>query len=88
MAASSPCFSIIAPHRLHTRRWGDQAVVYDDRTGDTHLLGALAIDVLGELRRCALNRDALLERLDDADPDAVEEALAKLTEVKICAVAR
>ncbi len=84
MAASASCFTLIAPERLHTRRWGDQAVVYDDRTGDTHLLGALAVDVLRQLERSPLDRDALLERLEDADADTVDEVLVKLVESNLC----
>ena len=86
MAASASCFRVVAPHRLLTRRWGEQAVVYDDRTGDTHLFGALAVDVLDELRRSPLDRDTLLERLGNRDRAAVDQVLDKLTELQICTV--
>lgn len=29
---------VVAPARLRLRRWDDEVVVYDDRSGDTHLL--------------------------------------------------
>ena len=87
MAASTALLCVLAPNRLHTRRWGDEAVVYDDRTGDTHLLGSFAIEVFGQLMQAPLSRDALLERLGNADAQAVDEVLAKLIELKICAAA-
>ena len=86
MAAPPVRFKVIAPQRLHTRCWGDQAVVYDDRTGHTHLLGALALEVLEVLQRSPLDRDALLERFDAAERDAVEKVLTKLVDVHICTV--
>ena len=29
---------VVQPRRLRVRRWNDEVVVYDDRSGDTHLL--------------------------------------------------
>jgi PqqD family protein of HPr-rel-A system len=44
---------------LSWRRWGDEAVVYDPNTGDTHLLDALAAEILGRLEAGATGADEL-----------------------------
>jgi PqqD family protein of HPr-rel-A system len=41
--------------RLHIRQWEEcEAVVYDDLTGDTHVVDALAVEILRVIERGAL----------------------------------
>jgi PqqD family protein of HPr-rel-A system len=51
---------VMRPERLRLRRWGDHVVVYDDRSGDTHLLEGAAGRVLERLASGAAGRDELL----------------------------
>lgn len=83
-APPSSSYCILDPQRLHTRRWGDEAVVYDDRSGHTHLLGALAITVLTRLLEGPSSRNELLRHSGDADPKAVDEVLAQLVRLEVC----
>lgn len=39
----------LAGQLLHARAWDDEAVVYNDLTGDTHLLGAPALHLLATI---------------------------------------
>lgn len=40
---------VVQPQRLRVRRWDDEVVVYDDRSGDTHLLDDACGQVLERL---------------------------------------
>ena len=42
-------WQISADRRLHWRCWQDEAVVYNDTSGDTHLLDPLSAEVLSLL---------------------------------------
>ena len=48
------------PQRLRVRRWDDEVVVYDDRTGDTHILEDFAGQVLERLLHASAGVDELL----------------------------
>jgi PqqD family protein of HPr-rel-A system len=61
---------------LAHRGWDDEFVVYNDLSGDTHLLGADAMQVLLCLRDGPLAEPAIAQRLG-AGPDE-HEALAVL----------
>lgn len=37
--------------RIHVRSWGDEFVLLDEASGDTHLVGAEVIDALSRLDR-------------------------------------
>ena len=45
----SRAWQISALRRLHWRYWHDEAVVYNDTSGDTHLLDPLSAEVLSLL---------------------------------------
>lgn len=44
---------------LRLRTWDDEAIVYNDRSGDTHLLSASAADVLTRLSAQSLDEATL-----------------------------
>lgn len=57
--------------RLRSRSWdGEEFVLYNNLSGDTHLLDAAAIEVLNALRRGAADSAALAAalQLDAAEP--------------------
>lgn len=56
---------------LQHRQWDGECVLYNDLSGDTHLLGEAAVELLLALRREPATRDALaavLEAEFDIDP--------------------
>lgn len=86
----------LAPgQRLNARAWDDEAVVYNDRSGATHLVDALALHLLHTLQAgnadvAALAR-AVRAEFDTDAADAVEaqvadtlRALAGLALVEAC----
>ena len=50
---------VIPGQSLHYRDWGDECVLYDNLSGDTHLIEASALQVLLALRTCAASEMAL-----------------------------
>lgn len=59
--------------RLRLRRWGEHVVVYDDRSGDTHLLEDPAGRVLERLLVSAAGNDELLALAGDMQQQGSEE---------------
>ena len=53
----------VDPLALHWRTWGEEHVVYDDGSGDTHLLDAEAAAVLLRLTRGPASTDELVTEL-------------------------
>jgi PqqD family protein of HPr-rel-A system len=51
---------------LRLRAFGDESVLYNDLSGDTHLLGASAILLLGQLRHQPAATDSLYDSLAEA----------------------
>jgi PqqD family protein of HPr-rel-A system len=70
--------------RLQHRLWDDEYVVFNDLSGDTHLLDASAMDVLLSLNAGPMQADqlnALLgceSALDQEERDAIAHTLARL----------
>lgn len=64
---------------LEHRGWNEQFVLYNSLSGDTHLLGADAIDILLQLQRGAADQATLLATL--ADGSASEDAAACLADL-------
>ncbi|MFT5448985.1 MAG: PqqD family protein of HPr-rel-A system [Gammaproteobacteria bacterium] len=63
---------VMRPQRLRVRRWDDEVVVYDDRSGDTHILDDFAGYVLEGLMCSSASTDELLDAwlaLDSRDHD-------------------
>lgn len=71
---------------LRHHRWGDESVVYNDLTGDTHLLDDDTMAVLHALRGGPHSLDALCQALDaaanTAEIKALLDSLARLALVK------
>lgn len=63
-----PHWRIAAGQQLRRRGWEDEIVVYNDLSGDTHLLSAPAWLLLAALQSACANAAALAERLE-LDPD-------------------
>lgn len=70
---------------LQYRHWDDEYVLYNDLSGNTHLLGETAIVLLQALRRQAATRDTLVALLleefeaDRADIEAeIDELLPQM----------
>jgi len=66
--------------------WGDEYVVYNPRSGDSHLLGYVAGQILVELQQAPLDAASLIDRLPvdwqlDADQDLIEQIDALLTDL-------
>lgn len=85
---------VIPGQALVYRCWDDEAVLYNDLSGATHLLGAAAICLLEALRAGPASRTALAVRLlaefelDDADLgeelDSLLGELAQLSLIEPC----
>lgn len=61
----------IAPgQQLAARGWDDECVLYNNLSGDTHLLDSDSMEVLAYLQRRAATADALVRHFADGlDPD-------------------
>ena len=70
---------------LHAREWGDEAVIYDDLTGDTHLLDRHSMLVLRGLRDGPRPVDAFVAAniIPDQAQSSVEEVVAGLVEIGV-----
>ena len=84
MSQSCSSFTVIDASRLHRRTWGSETVVYDDRTGDTHLLGANAAKVLGALLEGAATVRQISIDSGIEDADDIDEILQQLVQLKLC----
>jgi PqqD family protein of HPr-rel-A system len=93
-AGHLPNSSIIASLRIYLttkcpfvkRRWDDEVVVFDELTGDTHLLGGLAgriFEIVSSSRvsdeelRCALEETAHVNEVGPP-PEQISRAVAEL----------
>lgn len=65
---------------LRWREWQGEYVLYNDLSGDTHLLGADAIDLLLALRKAPAAESALIDA-DDASLLAQLQALSLIEPV-------
>ena len=61
---------------LEYREWDDEFVLYNNLSGDTHLLGPAAIEILLLLREQSASATALAAALSGAEPDHDEAPLA------------
>ena len=74
--------------QLRRRQWDGECVVYNDLSGDTHLLGADALALLLALRAGPADTDALarallaagLEAAEDENADADDAGVTTLLE--------
>jgi PqqD family protein of HPr-rel-A system len=65
---------------LRSRQWGDEFVVYNDLSGDTHLLDSAAMDFLLQLQARAAD-DAGVAYPGQRAHDASEEQTADIDDV-------
>lgn len=70
----------ISAQQLHFRSWGDEFLVYNGLSGDTHLLGPVAAQVLLRLQEAPLDAAGLIEVLAPLMQTGEDEAL--MTEVE------
>ena len=63
MTAVVPAWRITGGCRLHWRAWGEESIVYDAASGDTHLLDPLSAEVLKALERSSMATAQLAELL-------------------------
>jgi PqqD family protein of HPr-rel-A system len=61
---------------LDYREWDEQFVLYNNLSGDTHLLGPDAIEILLRLKDRGIGTDALVAALCSAWPDDDAQQLA------------
>jgi PqqD family protein of HPr-rel-A system len=77
---------VIPGQALQYRVWDDEFVLYNNLSGDTHLLGANAIHVLLAMQHTAADEEALITSLchssgaerDEESLDQVAQLLADL----------
>lgn len=72
---------VIPGQSLRYRQWEDEAVLYNDLSGATHLLGPAALCLLEALRAAPGNAGALIAALRDAfevDEETLPNELAVL----------
>ncbi|WP_078035280.1 HPr-rel-A system PqqD family peptide chaperone [Massilia sp. KIM] len=73
-------WKLIDGQRLSHRGWEDEYVVYNDISGDTHLFGPDAMQLLLRLQAAPADEDVLAQALDveAGDRDALVLALEQL----------
>ena len=81
---------VVPGQLLVCREWDGEAVLYNDLSGNTHLLDGAAIDVLQALRAAPLDAAALAQGLaerfgataDELSPE-IEDMLAELARLDL-----
>ncbi len=64
--------------QLEWRTWGESSVVFNQASGDTHLLDSAAAEVLERLETRPASIDELCERLGELMEPHIETLVAKL----------
>lgn len=67
-----PLWTVHRPADICWRDWDGLGAVYNDGSGDTHLVDALAIELLELLSRQPLSVTQLLTQLADAIPEQMD----------------
>ncbi len=81
----------IADSALHFRAWGNEIIVYNGLSGDTHLLGLTAAQVLSTLQTNALDIHSIMDKLaarwqtgpDEHMHQEVADILAQLSDLSL-----
>jgi len=73
-------------HPAAQRCWGQECIVYDIDSGNTHLVTPLAAEVLRELQNRPCNLETLVEvvlqhSVNDAEPPALSEMQTALSTI-------
>lgn len=79
----SPVWALSRPHDLLLRDWDDCGAAYDAASGDTHLLSALAIELLVLLRERPCSEAELVGSLMEDMPDDTAAAAAERIAVQM-----
>jgi PqqD family protein of HPr-rel-A system len=80
---------VLPGQSLHHRDWGDECVLYNNLSGDTHLIEASALQVLQALQRGACSEAALTAtlraelQLDDEEASHIPALLADLCALQL-----
>ncbi|WP_143131229.1 HPr-rel-A system PqqD family peptide chaperone [Noviherbaspirillum humi] len=75
---------LAADRSVHMRVWGDEAVVYHEATGDTHMLGPAATQLLLALQQLdPMALDDLVECVSLPYRESVEVILAQLCSLEL-----
>ncbi|MEQ1742529.1 MAG: HPr-rel-A system PqqD family peptide chaperone [Candidatus Nitrotoga sp.] len=61
--ASNIKWRVISDQALHFRSWGGELIVYNSLSGDTHLLGSVAAQILLRLQQVPSDFISLVESL-------------------------
>jgi PqqD family protein of HPr-rel-A system len=70
----SPIWRLAPGQRLQYRCWDGECVLYNDLSGDTHLLDELALALLAQLQATPRSAEQLAAAFDlDSDPAAEDE---------------
>ncbi|HXK56949.1 MAG TPA: HPr-rel-A system PqqD family peptide chaperone, partial [Gammaproteobacteria bacterium] len=66
-----PCYD-----RFRVREWEEESFLFNPASGDTHLLNALSMEILGLLERNRLSAEAIVSRLAQRS-ESVESQLLR-----------
>lgn len=69
---------VISGQLLDWRGWDGEYVLYNNLSGDTHLLGATAVQVLDTLKQAPRSERALAASFGEVDADQLADLLADL----------
>lgn len=78
--AGAPRWRLVRGQLLRARQWDAEFVVYNDLSGDTHLIDAAAMDFLLQLQARAGDDGGLAHAAPegDAEPSELDDALETL----------
>lgn len=78
--AGAPRWRLVPGQLLRARQWDAEFVVYNDLSGDTHLIDAAAMDFLLQLQARAVDDAGLAYAAPegDAEPSELDDVLATL----------
>lgn len=83
LGMAAPAWALTRPQDLLLRDWDDCGAVYDAASGDTHLVNALAIELLVLLRQKPCSEAELVGSLIDDMPDDTATAAAEQIAVQL-----
>ena len=86
--ASGPSWQLTAPGELRWVQWGDEWLLHHDASGDTHLLDALAVEVLQALQRAPATAAGLVDALAQNDDEETRRRLASYIDSLFATLAR
>jgi PqqD family protein of HPr-rel-A system len=81
-------FSADSTDRFLIVTWSDEAVVYDSRSNETHLLEPLAVEVLSLLRSSPMAQNELMSRINELTIPDAETSLEDLTDTALLGLRR